>query len=84
MDQRIDWLYEHAYGFTDQEFYGEELREQCSAQEEQMLEAMTPEQREIVECYLQVRDELDFQTVRLAFLRGKSLGEEIGKNKVKE
>ena len=34
MDQRIDWLYEHAYGFTDQEFYGEELREQCSAQEE--------------------------------------------------
>lgn len=77
MHEQIQWLYRSARGFTDYEGYREELLIQCEELERRVMEILDtlPEQdRASIEGYFLARDELEFQTVRLAYLNGKKIG----------
>ena len=77
MDSRLKDL----YGLADQQhlaqLYLRELSEQCANLELRVMEiaeALPDEQREILECYMDLRNELEYQSVKVAMkvAKGKS------------
>lgn len=69
MDDRLKDLYQIPKQVLEQEIYIEDLAEQCSVYEtriRQIIEKLSTDDKEIVETYLDLRDELEIQTVKIA------------------
>ncbi len=74
MDSRLQELYAISERVVEQDVYLLDLSEQCAAFEERVRNiALTlPEnQRQTIEVYLDIRDELEFQSVKAAMQYGK-------------
>ncbi len=64
------------YELPPKELYLLELAEQCSRLEYQLLEiaeSLSIEQRMIIEAYIEIRGELEFQSVKRALKIGKRM-----------
>lgn len=74
MDQRLEGLY-HIPNIADYEDVClQTLRENCVVLEAQLVELserLSEQDRQIIEAYLEVRDELEFQSVKTALRWGK-------------
>ena len=74
MDERMEMLYRNPND-SEQEICLLMLREQCDALEERLrgeiLTTIADYKREIIELYMEVRDELEFQTVKEALRIGR-------------
>ena len=74
MDQRLEGLY-HIPNITDYEDTClQTLREHCTALESRLLELserLPEDDRQIIGAYLDIRDELEFQSVKTALRWGK-------------
>lgn len=69
MDERLNDLYKAPRQFVPQDVYLQDLAEQCACLEERvrtMAEKLSDEDRELLEGYLDLRDELEYQSVRTA------------------
>ena len=74
MDDRLLGLYQAPDIKEYEEIHLLTLREQCDALEPQvraMLPNLPPKQRQLLTCYLDLRDELEVQTVKAALRWGK-------------
>ena len=77
MDRRLSDLYTLADPQEQQDLYLLELRDHCARLEYQLLEAAEQQSFEwqmMIEGYIAVRDELDFQSVRAALRFAKKKG----------
>ncbi len=74
MDTRLEMLYRDP-DCSEQEICLLMLREQCDTLEERLVHEVLPElsdkERQIIEVYMELRDELEFQTVKAALRIGK-------------
>lgn len=69
MDDRILDLYKLSDREKSHEMYLMDMREQCAGMERrvfEILEKLSTEDRQIVEAYLDIRNELEFQSVKAA------------------
>lgn len=69
MDDRLKDLYHIPEQVVEQDIYIEELAEQCSVYEtriRRIIEKLSTDDKEIVETYLDLRDELEIHTVKIA------------------
>lgn len=76
MDNRLKDLYTIPESVVPQDIYLLDLSEQCARLELQVRSiAMTlpPKQRQTIEAFLDIRDELEFQSVKIAMKYGKHL-----------
>ena len=76
MDERLTDLYTIPEGVLPQDIYLLDLSEQCSRLEIQVrsIAQMLPaKQRQVIEAFLELRDELEFQSVKVAMQFGKHL-----------
>lgn len=76
MDDRLAELYRIPEHVLPQDLYLMDLSEHCARLEERVLDIVSRlprKQRETVEAYLQIRDELEFQSVKVAMQFGKHL-----------
>ena len=76
MDERLTDLYEIPEYILPQDIYLLDLSEQCARLEEQVraIAGRLPrKERKIMEAYLDIRDELEFQSVKVAMQFGKHL-----------
>lgn len=74
MDQRLNSLYEIPNIANYEDVCLQTLRESCASLENQLweLSERLPEHdRQIIEAYLDIRDELEFQSVKTALRWGK-------------
>ena len=77
MDRRLSDLYTLADPQEQQDLYLLELRDHCARLENQLLEAAEQQSFEwqmMIEGYIAVRDELDFQSVKAALRFAKKKG----------
>ena len=76
MDSRLRDLYTIPNSVVEQDIYLLDLSEQCAVLEERvrsMMQTLPRDQRAVLEDYWQTRDELEFQTVKVAMQYGKYL-----------
>ena len=76
MDERLADLYQIPEHVLPQDIYLQDLSEQCSRLEEQVraiVSRLPRKQQQIMEAYLDIRDELEFQSVKVAMRFGKYL-----------
>ena len=76
MDSRLKNLYTIPEQVVEQDIYLLDLSEQCAVLEERVRAlacTLPPEQRALLEDFLNVRDELEFQSVKTAMKFGKHL-----------
>ena len=76
MDNRLKDLYTIPDQVVEQDIYLLDLSEQCAVLEERvrsLARILPTEQRDIIEAFLDIRDELEFQTVKVAMKFGKHL-----------
>ena len=76
MDSRLKNLYTIPNHVVEQDLYLVDLSEQCSRLEEQVraiVSRLPRKQQQIMEAYLDIRDELEFQSVKVAMRFGKYL-----------
>ena len=76
MDSRLKNLYTIPEQVVEQDIYLLDLSEQCAVLEERvrnLARTLPPEQRSLLEDYLFLRDELEFQSVKVAMQFGKHL-----------
>lgn len=76
VDDRLKDFYTIPERVVHQDIYLEDLSEQCAVMEERVrriAEELPELQRMIIEDFLNIRDELEFQTVKVAMRYGKHL-----------
>ncbi|MBR7178394.1 MAG: hypothetical protein IKD27_02605 [Oscillospiraceae bacterium] len=76
MDSRLKDLYTIPHHVVEQDIYLLDLSEHCAVLEEKvriLAAALPMEQRSLIEAYLDIRDELEFQSVKIAMRFGKHL-----------
>ncbi len=76
MDDRVRNLYTIPDTVVEQEIYLLDLSEQCAVMEERVraiARSLPSKQRAIIEAFLDIRDELEFQSVKTAMKFGKHL-----------
>ena len=76
MNNRLKDLYTIPNQVMEQDIYLLDLSEQCAVLEEQvrtLAQTLPPKQRSTIEAFLDIRDELEFQTVKVAMKFGKHL-----------
>ena len=76
MDSRLNDLYMIPKTVVEQDIYLLDLSEQCAVLEERvrtLARTLPPEQRNVIEAFLDIRDELEFQSVKVAMRYGKHL-----------
>ena len=76
MDSRLENLYNIPAHVVEQDVYLLDLIEQCAVLEERVRDlacTLPTEQRCIIEAFLNIRDELEFQSVKVAMQYGKHL-----------
>lgn len=76
MDNRLHDLYTIPESVVPQDIYLLDLSEQCTRLEMQVCSiacTLPSKQRQIIETFLDVRDELEFQSVKVAMQYGKHL-----------
>lgn len=76
MNERLKDLYWMAEDVSPQDVYLLDLVEQCAHMEmrvREMMEKCSVHDRQILECYLDLRDELEFQTVKTALRYSKNV-----------
>ena len=76
MDERLADLYHIPEYVLPQDLYLVDLSEQCSRLEERVraiASRLPRKERKIMEAYLDIRDELEFQSVKVAMQFGKHL-----------
>ena len=76
MNSSLKDLYTIPHHVVEQDVYLLDLSEQCAVMEDRVRGiAMTlpPKQREAIEAFLDLRDELEFQSVKAAMRFGKHL-----------
>ena len=69
MDERLNDLYDAPGQYLPQDVYLQDLAEQCAHMEERvraLAEKLSDDDRELLECYLDLRDELEYQSVKTA------------------
>lgn len=74
MDSRLKDLYTIPERIVEQDIYLLDLSEQCAVFEERVrsiARALPEEQRQTIEVYLEIRDELELQSVKVAMQYGK-------------
>ena len=77
MNDRLKELYQLPKEISEGELSLQGLKEQCMDMEyrvRDILGKLSTEDRQIVELYLEMRDELEFQSVKTALRTGKKLG----------
>ena len=76
MDERLADLYRIPEHVLPQDIYLQDLSEQCARLEEQVraiASLLPPKEQQIIEAFLDIRDELEFQSVKVAMQFGKHL-----------
>ena len=76
MDKRLADLYQIPEYVLPQDIYLLDLSEQCAYLEERVraiIGRMPLKERQVLEAYLDIRDELEFQSVKVAMQFGKHL-----------
>ena len=76
MEERIRDLYRLPEGVLPQDVYLLDLAEQCAQLEvrvREMMENLSGHDRGILESYLELRDELEYQTVKAALRFSKNV-----------
>ena len=76
MDDRLKDLYTIPSHVVEQDIYLLDLSEQCSVLEERVraiAQTLPLKQREMIEDFLKTRNELEFQSVKVAMQFGKHL-----------
>lgn len=76
MDNRLTDLYQIPEHVLPQDIYLSDLSEQCARLEERVrviAGRLPPKERQVLESYLDIRDELEFQSVKVAMQFGKHL-----------
>lgn len=76
MDGRLEDLYTIPEGVLPQDIYLLDLSEQCARLEQQVksiAQTLPTKQRHVIEAFLELRDELEFQSVKIAMRYGKHL-----------
>ena len=76
MDDRLKDLYTIPSHVVEQDIYLLDLSEQCAVLEERLRGVacgLLGNQRQIIEAYIEIRDELEFQSVKAAMRFGKHL-----------
>ena len=76
MDDRLKDFYTIPERVVHQDIYLQDLSEQCAVMEERVrtiAQGLPERQRMIIEDFLNIRDELEFQTVKVAMQYGKYL-----------
>ena len=76
MDGRLKDLYTIPEHVLPQELYLVDLSEQCARMEERVrniASRLPPKEKQIIEAFLDIRDELEFQSVKVAMQFGKHL-----------
>lgn len=76
MDNRLHDLYTIPESVVPQDIYLLDLSEQCTRLELQVrsiARTLPPRQRQTIEAFLDARDELEFQSVKIAMQYGKHL-----------
>ena len=76
MDGRRKDLYTIPEHVLPQDIYLQDLSEQCARLEEQVraiASLLPPKEQQIIEAFLDIRDELEFQSVKVAMQFGKHL-----------
>lgn len=76
MDSRLKDLYTIPERVAEQECYLQDLSEQCAVLEERVrsiAQTLPWKQQAVIEDYLQIRDELEVQSVKVAMKFGKNL-----------
>lgn len=74
MDNRLFNLYRIPDSILPQDIYIQDLSEQCACLEHRirdLIDNYPDEQRQLIERYIDIRDELEFQSVKLAIKLGK-------------
>lgn len=74
MDQRLECLYQVPDISDFEDICLQTLRESCASLENQLhelIDRLPEHDRQIIEAYLDIRDELEFQTVKTALRWGK-------------
>jgi hypothetical protein len=69
MDERLNDLYYAPRQYLPQDVYLQELAEQCARLEERvraLAEKLSENDRQLLEGYLDLRDELEYQSVKTA------------------
>lgn len=69
MDERLNDLFYAPRQYLPQDVYLQDLAEQCAHLEERvrvLAEKLSDDDRELLECYLDLRDELEYQSVKTA------------------
>lgn len=76
MDNRLQDLYHIPDHILPQDLYLLDLSEQCARLElrvRSIAQSLPPEQRQLLEDFLDLRDEMEFQSVKVAMQYGKHL-----------
>ena len=76
MDERLADLYHIPEYVLPQDLYLVDLSEQCARMEERVrniASRLPPKEKQIIEAFLDIRDELEFQSVKVAMQFGKHL-----------
>ena len=76
MDERLADLYHIPEYVLPQDLYLVDLSEQCARMEERVRDIasrLPPKEKQIIEAFLDIRDELEFQSVKVAMQFGKHL-----------
>ena len=76
MKDRLKDLYWVAADVSPQDIYLQDLAEQCAHMEmrvRELMENLSMHDRQILESYLELRDELEFQTVKTALRYSKNV-----------
>ena len=74
MDNRLCDLYQIPDNIIPQDIYMQDLSEHCAHLEERVRDiigTLPDTQRQLIEAYIEMRDELEFQSVKLAIKYGK-------------
>ena len=76
MDSRLTDLYTIPERVVPQDIYLLDLSEQCAVLEERvraLAQSLPEDQRQTIEAFLEIRDELEYQSVKTAMAYGKHL-----------
>ena len=76
MDSRLTDLYRIPERVVPQDIYLLDLSEQCAVLEERvraLAQSLPGDQRQTIEAFLELRDELEYQSVKTAMAYGKHL-----------
>lgn len=76
MDSRLADLYRIPENVVEQDIYLLDLSEQCAHLEDRVraiAHSLPLKQRQIIEDYLNTRDELEYQSIKVAMAYGKHL-----------